>query len=287
MIFTEEALVFQVAGDHLLGIVAKPDFPVDCGVLIVVGGPQYRAGSHRQFLLLSRRLAAEAYPVMRFDYRGMGDSGGAMRDFDAVGEDIEAAVDAFQLACPMVKRVVLWGLCDAASAALLYVQASRDLRIAGLVLLNPWVRSVASLAQTHIRHYYGQRLLQKVFWIKLLSGKLQVLKSLQGFLNSLLQARGKSVHKENLSHSFQDLMAEGLKQFPAGVLLILSGQDYTAREFVDYVSSNAAWKGLTPAAKVTRIEVEDADHTFSSRVLRLAVEEITKAWLDSLRGSKG
>ena len=287
MIFTEEALVFQVAGDHLLGIVAKPDFPVDCGVLIVVGGPQYRAGSHRQFLLLSRRLAAEAYPVMRFDYRGMGDSGVAMRDFDAVGEDIEAAVDAFQLACPMVKRVVLWGLCDAASAALLYVQVSRDLRIAGLVLLNPWVRSVASLAQTQIRHYYGQRLLQKVFWIKLLSGKLQVLKSLQGFLNSLLQARGKSVHKENLSHSFQDLMAEGLKQFPAGVLLILSGQDYTAREFVDYVSSNAAWKGLTPAAKVTRIEVEDADHTFSSRVLRLAVEEITKAWLDSLRGSKG
>ncbi|MBL8413606.1 MAG: hydrolase 1, exosortase A system-associated [Propionivibrio sp.] len=283
MIFTEEALVFQVAGEHLLGIVAKPDFPVDYGVLIVVGGPQYRAGSHRQFLLLSRRLATEGYPAMRFDYRGMGDSGGAMREFDAVCEDIEAAVNAFQLACPKVKRVVLWGLCDAASAALLYVQATRDLRIAGLILLNPWVRSVASLAQTHIKHYYGQRLLQKVFWIKLLSGKMQVMKSLQGFLNSLLQARGKPLPTDNVSRSFQDLMAEGLKQFPGGVLLILSGQDYTAREFVDYVGSNAAWKGLTEAVKVTRIEVEDADHTFSSRVLRLSVEDATIAWLVNLQ----
>jgi exosortase A-associated hydrolase 1 len=287
MNYTEQALVFQVAGERLLGIVAKPDFPVDCGVLIVVGGPQYRVGSHRQFVLLSRRLAAEGYPAMRFDYRGMGDSGGTMRDFDDVGEDIGAAVDAFQLACPMVKRVVLWGLCDAASAALLYVRASRDLRIAGLVLLNPWVRSAASLAQTHIRHYYGQRLLQRVFWIKLLSGKMQVMKSLQGFLNSLLQARGKSIQEENLSRSFQDRMAEGLKQFPGDVLLILSGQDYTAREFVGYIDSNTAWKGLTEDAKVSQIEVEDADHTFSSRVLRLSVEEITKAWIVRLRGIEG
>ena len=286
MIFTEEALVFEVAGEHLLGIVAKPDFPVDCGVLIIVGGPQYRVGSHRQFLLLSRRLATEGYPAMRFDYRGMGDSSGTMRDFDDVSEDIGVAVDAFQLACPIVKRVVLWGLCDAASAALLYVQMSRDRRIAGLVLLNPWVRSVASLAQTHIKHYYGQRLLQKVFWIKLLSGKMQVLKSLQCFLNTLLQARGKSVQEENLSLTFQDRMAEGLKQFPGEVLLILSGQDYTAREFAGYIGSNAAWKGLSEDAKVRRIEVEDADHTFSSRVLRLSVEEIAKAWLDSLRGTE-
>ena len=192
MCIRDRALVFEVAGEQLLVIVSKPDFPVDCGVLIIVGGPQYRVGSHRQFLLLSRRLATEGYPAMRFDYRGMGDSSGTIRDFDDVSEDIGSAVDAFQLACPMVKRVVLWGLCDAASAALLYVQMSRDRRIAGLVLLNPWVRSVASLAQTHIKNYYGQRLLQKVFWIKLLSGKMQVLKSLQGFLNTLLQARGKS-----------------------------------------------------------------------------------------------
>jgi exosortase A-associated hydrolase 1 len=282
MNFVEEALVFQLSGERLIGLVARPDVPADCGVLIVVGGPQYRVGSHRQFLLLSRRLAAEGYPALRFDYRGMGDSGGGMRSFEAVSDDIGAAIDALLLDCPTVKRVVLWGLCDAASAALLYVQATKDLRVAGLILLNPWVRSKASLAQTHIKHYYGQRLMQREFWVKLLGGKLQLLKSVRGLLSSAMLARGKRVETENGPPSFQDRMAEGLKQFPGVVLLILSGQDYTAKEFLQFVGSNALWSGLLDAGKITRIDVPDADHTFSGNALRSMVENGTLHWLRSM-----
>lgn len=278
----EQALVFSLAGEQLLAIVAQPDDPGDCGVLIVVGGPQYRVGSHRQFLLLSRCLAAEGYPVLRFDYRGMGDSDGAMRQFDEVSEDLRAAADAFQRACPSVRRVVVWGLCDAASAALLYVQTTRDPRIAGLVLLNPWVRSDVSLAQTHIRHYYGQRLLKKTFWIKLLSGKLQFFKSVRDFLGTAMQARGLSVRAYDESRSFQDRMAEGLRQFPGGVLLILSGQDYTAKEFVEYAGSNAAWFGLIATGSIHRVDLPDADHTFSASAQRSAVEDETLRWLGTL-----
>lgn len=71
----------------------------------------------------------------------MGDSGGAQRDFEAIALDIGAAIDALRQACPGVAKIVLWGLCDAASASLLHVEATRDPRIAGLCLLNPWVRS--------------------------------------------------------------------------------------------------------------------------------------------------
>ena len=280
MNFSEAALVFPVAGERLLGVVARPDGPRDCAVLLVVGGPQYRVGSHRQFLLLSRRLAAAGYPVMRFDYRGMGDSGGAVRSFDAVGEDIGAAIDAFLEACPGVRRIVLWGLCDAASAALLHVQASRDPRIAGLVLLNPWVRSEASLAQTHIKHYYGQRLLQRAFWVKLLSGKMQIVRSLRGLLGNAMLARGTGSPRQ--SRSFQDLMAEGWRQFDGEVLLILSGQDYTAKEFLEYVASDAAWSGVLDSRKLSRVDVADADHTFSSEELRSRVENETLKWLATL-----
>lgn len=280
MNFTESALVFPLAGERLLGIVARPDGPRDCAVLLVVGGPQYRVGSHRQFLLLSRRLAAEGYPVMRFDYRGMGDSGGAVCSFDAVGEDIGAAIDAFLEACPQVRRLVLWGLCDAASAALLHVQASRDPRIAGLVLLNPWVRSEASLAQTHIKHYYSQRLLQREFWVKLLSGKMQIVGSLRGLLGNAMLARGKGSPRQ--SRSFQDLMAEGWRQFDGEVLLILSGQDYTAKEFLEYVASDAAWSGVLNSQKLKRVDVAEADHTFSSEELRSRVENETLKWLAKL-----
>jgi exosortase A-associated hydrolase 1 len=282
MNFTERAEVFSCAGEQLLGIAACPELPVDCGVLIIVGGPQYRVGSHRQFLLLARRLAAEGYPSLRFDYRGMGDSGGAMRDFEHVADDIGAAIDAFQRACPAVKRVVLWGLCDAASAALLYVQAGGDPRVTGLVLLNPWVRSEASLAQTHIKHYYGQRLMQREFWLKLLSGKMQVLKSVRGLLTTAQQARSGRVQASNESRSFQDRMAAGLRQFPGRVLLILSGQDYTAKEFLEFAGLNTAWSGLIEASRVSRVDVANADHTFSAAAQRSAVENETLAWLGGL-----
>ena len=282
MNFTEEALIFPVAGERLLGIVSQPECPFDCGVLVVVGGPQYRVGSHRQFLLLSRRLAADGYPVMRFDFRGMGDSGGALRSFEAVTEDVGAGTNAFLGACPTVKRIVLWGLCDAASAALLYSQASRDSRIAGLVLLNPWVRSEASLAQTHIKHYYRQRLMQRAFWLKLLSGKMQVIKSIHGLLSNAMLARGKGLQTERESRSFQDLMAEGLSQFHGEVLLILSGEDFTAKEFLEYVASDPAWLGLLNSKKLKRVDVSDADHTFSSESLRSRIENETLKWISTL-----
>lgn len=283
MNFTEQALIFSAAGEQLLGIVATPDMPGDCGVMIVVGGPQYRVGSHRQFLLLSRRLATEGYPSMRFDYRGMGDSGGAMREFDDVADDIAAAIEAFQQTCSSVRRVVLWGLCDAASAALLYVQATGDSRIAGMALLNPWVRSEASLAQTHIKHYYGQRLLQKEFWMKLMSGKMRLLESARGLIRDALKARESGVGATHESRSFQERMAKGLRHFPGKVLLILSGQDYTAKEFLDFAGRDAAWSGLLETDGISRVDVPDADHTFSSQAQRSSVENATLDWLKSWR----
>ena len=74
MNYAEQALVFDCAGERMLGIVAIPEAAQATGVLILVGGPQYRVGSHRQFLLLARRLATDGIAAMRFDFRGMGDS---------------------------------------------------------------------------------------------------------------------------------------------------------------------------------------------------------------------
>ncbi|MDR2788038.1 MAG: hydrolase 1, exosortase A system-associated, partial [Candidatus Accumulibacter sp.] len=211
MKYTETPLTFGVAGETLLGIAALPEAPCDCGVLVVVGGPQYRVGSHRQFLLLSRRLAEEGYPVFRFDYRGMGDSGGAMRSFEEVSEDIGAAVDAFLQQCPPLRRVILWGLCDAASAILMYLHTTGDTRVTGVALLNPWIRSDESLARTRIKHYYGQRLMRREFWSKLLTGKLNVAASLRGLLGNVDRARRRPDGRDR-APSFRDRMAEGLRR---------------------------------------------------------------------------
>lgn len=287
MKYVEEALIFKASGASLLGILSRPEGDVDCGVLIVVGGPQYRVGSHRQFLLLARRLAAAGYPALRFDVRGMGDSDGDVRSFEDLTGDIGAAIAAFKTACPALERVVLWGLCDAASVALLYVEAVGDSGIAGLVLANPWVRSEASLARTQIKHYYAQRLLQRDFWIKLMGGKLAVFQSLCTFLKTARSAREPDVRSGAGERLYQERMAEGLRNFRGPVQLILSGQDYTAKEFIEFTGTSAVWSGLLDGEHICRVELSDADHTFSSAASRAMVEDATLAWLNRLRRDGG
>jgi exosortase A-associated hydrolase 1 len=280
MTFTEHCVTFPCAGEQLLGIVAAPERPQKTGVLIVVGGPQYRVGSHRQFLLISRALAEAGYPTMRFDFRGMGDSTGELRDFEGVNEDVGAAIDEFQAHCPQLERIVLWGLCDAATAGLLYWDLTRDARIGGQVLLNPWVRSEATLARTHIKHYYGQRLFQAEFWHKLLRGKLGIKLALQGLATSWLRARKTSGDASaEATVPFQKRMMRALEEFSGPTLLILSSDDYTAKEFLEACQADAQATLALAGAHLTRVDVPGADHTFSSCDLRQAVEAATLAWL--------
>lgn len=276
----ESVLGFSCEGEPLVGILAEPaaGAPAEVGVVIVVGGPQYRAGSHRQFTLLARHLAAHGFAALRFDYRSMGDSGGAPRDFLGVNADVGAAIDALQAARPGVKRVVLWGLCDAASAALLYLEAGRDDRVAGVVLLNPWVRSAASLAQAHVKHYYWRRLREPSFWLKLLRGGVGG-KAIAALARNLKLARGAGGSPSADARSFQDRMAAGLRDFDRPALLILSGDDYTAREFSLHAESSPAWRGLLDAGRVQRHDLPQADHTFSDPAQSAEVENATLNWL--------
>ncbi|MFN3302184.1 MAG: hydrolase 1, exosortase A system-associated [Roseateles sp.] len=274
----ESVLDIVCEGQPLVGILAEPaGAAAEVGVLIIVGGPQYRAGSHRQFTLLARELAAHGIAALRFDYRGMGDSPGVARDFLAVEADIAAAIDALLAARPALKRVVLWGLCDAASAALLYLDARRDPRVAGLALANPWVRSAATLAQTHVKHYYTRRLREKAFWLKLLRGGvgLTALRTLAGNLR-LARSAGRP---RSDTRSFQDRMASGLRGFDGPVLLVMSGDDYTAREFADWAATSPAWQGLLERDTLLRHDLPTADHTFSDLADQDAQARLCLDWL--------
>lgn len=280
-----DTFVFDCAGETLLAIVDAPEKPEPIGILIVVGGPQYRVGSHRQFLLLARSLAAAGYAAMRFDYRGMGDSTGETRNFESVGEDIKAAIDAFVARYPLIRRVVLWGLCDAASASLMYRYRHDDERLAGFCLLNPWVRSEATLARTQIKHYYGRRLLEAAFWKKLLSGQLGVAGALKGFATSLLSSRkNRKPTVQGRLPGFQEQMEQALVSATCPVLLVLSGDDYTAREFDEYAKASAAMSSSLAGANVTVCHVEGANHTFATAHWRQVVEMETVAWLHKMKG---
>ncbi len=283
----ETPVVFACQGDKLLGVIHHAEGLATVGVLIVVGGPQYRVGSHRQFVLLARHLAGQGIPVMRFDVRGMGDSEGEPRSFAALDDDIAAAIDCLLSHCLGLKKVVLWGLCDAASASLFY--AYRDDRIEGMVLLNPWVFTEQGAAKTYLKHYYLQRLSSADFWRKVFSLRFDYAQSLTSLIGLLRQAGRRNAAKtettvttvdENLSLPIR--MRECLKRFSYPVLLILSGRDLTADEFKEVVKSDPEWQALLADVRVTRHNFPEADHTFSSAVWRNQVAEWTLNWIKQL-----
>ena len=283
MSFIEQPLLFACEGETLLGVLSVPDATParpthDTGVLIVVGGPQVRVGSHRQFTQLARHLAAAGYPVLRFDVRGMGDSGGEPRSFEELGDDIAAAIGALMQHRPTLRRVVLWGLCDGASASLLYLHARSDTRVAGVCLVNPWVRSEQSLAVTRVKHYYLRRLAQRDFWRKLFSGGVAV-QALSGLLENLRLARNGVNGAGGSSVSFQHRMALAWAGFDGHLLLLLSGNDYTAKEFIEHSQADALWRSNLAHPRLKRIDLAGADHTFSSADDRRCVENATLDWL--------
>jgi exosortase A-associated hydrolase 1 len=285
--FEERALSFSCRDSWLYGILSLPERPLTRGLLMVVGGPQYRIGSHRQFTLLARHLAAHGVPVMRFDYRGMGDSEGDARNFEDVEDDIRHAINQFYVESPCIKEVVIWGLCDAASAALFY--AHRDTRVSGLVLLNPWIRTDGGAAKAYLKHYYARRLFDRELWSKITSGRFNY----RGAVRSVFSLTATTLRERKTSKAIDDTVAveesgnrmplpdrmlDGLDRFKGKVLLIMSGNDLTAQEFSDVANSSRKWKKLLGSSRVQHRDLPPANHTFSTREWRDQVALWTKEW---------
>lgn len=278
----EIPLTFACEGVTLLGVAHAPAAAPALGVVIVVGGPQYRVGSHRQFLLLARDLAAHGIAVLRFDCRGMGDSAGEFPGFEHIAPDVAAAVDALMQQFPSLRRIALWGLCDATLA--IAEHAAGDARIGGVVLLNPWVRSEAGLARAQLKHYYLARLLQPDFLRKVLSGQFDPIASGRALLANITRVLGARRSDGDGAtagggNPLAERLARALQKFRGPILLILSGRDLTAKEFIDATQGSNLWRRLLGEARLTRHDLAPADHTFSRRQWRDEVAAWTAEWL--------
>jgi len=174
-----------------------------------------------------------------------------------------------------VSRVVLWGLCDGASAALMY--APKDSRIAGIVAINPWARSCQGEASTRLRHYYLRRLFSRSFWSKLVHGDFNVQESRNDFVDALRRGLGDPMPTDDSNYLRR--MQQGWERFQRPVLFILSGNDFTAREFEGWVNGERERRRLFQSLQSEILTIENADHTFSNRVSRDEVAHATVEWL--------
>lgn len=277
----EKPILFNCDDRTLLGILHLPQSQEKkVGVLIVVGGPQYRVGSHRQFVLIARLLSSAGYVVMRFDYSGMGDSDGEFCTFENVDQDIDSALIAFREHCTELDKVVLWGLCDGASAILM--RAARGLVISGVVLVNPWVRTDSGAAQVYLKHYYIQRLFSLSFWLKLVSGKFKISRSIGDLLSKLKLFAAKDRSAVMQGGSYIKKMWIGMKALQVPVLLMLSERDLTAKEFIELGKSDPRWRLLLSSDNLTIVHLSNADHTFSDSNVLSAASSLCINWLNGL-----
>jgi len=292
----ESAVAFECGAKQLVAVLHRPDAPCEVGVVVVVGGPQYRVGSHRQFVLLARDIARAGFACLRFDYRGMGDSDGQLTGFESVNEDVKCAVDRLSMEVPTVKKVVLWGLCDGATAAGFY--AALDSRVCGIVLLNPWVRSDTSLARSLLFHYYVKRLFDARAWLGVLGNTGALKTAVRSFFGNVRKVAGSPaaqkpseadakaivVSKQSARPPLAKRLGDALQSFRGAVLVILSTADITANEFAEAAKSERALRRRLRQKDVTQFRLADADHTFSSQRWRDRVSEWTCDWLRSQRG---
>ncbi|RVU37597.1 hydrolase 1, exosortase A system-associated [Rheinheimera riviphila] len=279
-------LPLSIAGNRSLGIFVEGQS--DIAVLLVSGGAQVRAGSHRMQQQLASYLQQQQISSLRFDFPGYGDAEGQPADFIQHAQWLPEILTAAQQAQPQIRRWLLFGLCDGASAILLNQQLLPQ--TAGLILLNPWCRAEQNHAKTMVRFYYWQRLWSAEFWQKLLSGRSQPLQSLQQFLQYWWQARA-NLNPKNANGSpdlqptqgsnqqFLPAMLHNWQQYAKPVLLALSENDLTAQECASLLAELPATQRQQIARHTTTKTVAKANHTCSDATHFLQLQRVIKDWL--------
>ncbi len=280
----EIPVVFDCEGSELVGMVHLPAQVSGRGMLsIVAGGPQYRGGVCRMQVQMARHLAGAGIPVMRFDYRGLGDSEGSFRGFQDVAADLGAAIQAFRAQVPGLQEVVLWGGCDAASAVL--INAWRYPEVTGVVLGNPWVHNPGTGDAVAVQHY-GQRMRDKDFWLKVLRLQYNPLPALATLLRrtwTRLAGSGSGTAGSVVDAPdapFVPRMRHGLQQFKGDVLFLMSGRSLLSREFDALMATDAAWQQAARSPRlVARHDIPEGDQAFSTLDTRTEVNRVTRQWM--------
>jgi uncharacterized protein len=273
----ERALRLNVANKALIGLISQPlQGAARAGLVLLVGGPQVRTGAHRLFTRLARQLAVHGVASVRLDLRGMGDSPHGPRDFQNVDAEIQAAAAALRALPGGCGPLVLLGLCDGASAALLHVHRGNVAQAQGLALINPWVDDAQAVARARVTHHYLERLTSPAFWLRALRGGVRS--------QALREAWQTWRHAQQPASAAPPLSAQlaqallGWPQAQRPLLLLLSGADATAQSFSQFLNALP----LPPAAREGLVQhpLPGADHTLSTASSRQAAADALLQWLE-------
>ena len=227
------------------------------GLLIVSGGNEIRSGAHAGMARLASYIAAQGFPVLRYDRRGIGESSGENNGFLSTQKDIAVAADAFSTLAPQITKIIAFGNCDAATALALFAPTSID----ELILANPWVIET-EISQTDeptsppasaIRARYWAKLKDPRSFIDLFSGRIN--------LGKLASGLKKAARKETPS-SLAIMLRDALYSNKCATRILLAERDNTALAFTAAWSSDA-FKEVRAQPNISVRAIKSASHSFA------------------------
>jgi uncharacterized protein len=301
----QEMPVFFTADEGtLFGVFTRPiGEPVGDGVLVLAGGgAPLSTNRNRLSVRLNRRLAADGFHAMRFDYHGVGESTGAMERFrlhEPFVGDVDAATRWMER--QGVRNFILVGSCFGARTAL--SAASRMKNLGGLILIAVPIRdfeqgqkkgtklarewslgryALQSLHPRILRGLFDPR--RRRIYMKLLRTKLHALSAtMRGRFGSRKQidAGWLAPISPQFMKSLSSVLDRGVP-----VLLVYGTEDEYFEEFRRASTSDLGAILHRGRDRVELTTLPGQVHGFMTVEIQDAVLELVTEWIARQRGSR-
>ena len=283
MMYREQPISFKSMEQQLQGVFNHPSTPQrSIGVILLNGWGGYRIGPHRIYVKLGRLLSSCGFPVMRFDFRGTGDSDGTLSEHteDNVAAFLEntKSAQSYFVQYYNLDKCYLLGLCTGGEIATLYASGVKTVQ--GIILWSTASRfgKLRTEKATNRVNQYGRVYLRKLLvasnWKRILKWQIDVrgiFKTLFYDFDVFNRTKNKSKRsKENLSDSFQIL-----RTLDGHLLLIYGTADPNANESCAFFEKQATMANIVCSSYL----IQGADASFSANQFENEVMEITKMWL--------
>lgn len=201
------------AGNTLFGILHLPDETSrrDTVIILLSPGVKNRIAPHRLYIKLARVLVGLGYPVLRYDFYGLGDSEGELSErmlpdiYTSIQQglyidDTRAAIDWLQQEHGF-RRFIVGGLCGGAITGLLTGQV--DKRVSALlgigipvILDNAGEQKTQTLTSSELDHYRG-KYFRKLTDIKSIIRLLTFQSDFKAIFKSLYNPVKKRLHRKS------------------------------------------------------------------------------------------
>ena len=275
------------------------------GIVLLSPGIKTRVGPHQQYVRMARKFASMGFPVLRFDFCGLGDSEGELTEhmhadlhteiqLGRYVDDSKCAIDCI-IRDTGVEKVILAGLCGGAVTGLL--AGIDDNRVAGLLALGIPVildnqvsdadAAVTGQQLDRLKQGYIRKLADPKAWLRLLTLKSDFKTLMKSFRHKkegptgAPQPAAKDSGGEapnNLNHLFGPACFSFLER-NAKILFVFSGGDRLYWEFEEKFAKPNREKLAALQANYRIHVVQEANHILTMPEWEQEMLDVAESWL--------